>query len=396
LRAAAQLKTAARELALLADLSMRALRTDDLKTLLDDAVGLVADMLGVDLSSIAEVEPGGQGLGWRSAFGWSREEIIHAPPSPAGPGSLVGYTMAVGQPVVSEDVRADKRFDISAVFAERAPVSAAAVVIPGPHTPFGVLVVAARTRRSFETEEIKFMQAVANVIGNAYEHAEEGKRVEAARETERSRIARELHDDGLRELTEALGAATIGRSTATGRQDKQRWSSVTVALQRLGRQLRGAIYDLRLGTDDERAFADLLTELVAVQADLAANCQIQLDGQERLPAGSLGHRGVEVLRILREAVTNARRHSGATTIRVSGGASTPGFLRLEVSDDGEWPARGAEVAERRSPGLGSMFERAAEAGAVLRIGQGPAGGTIVSLELPLRSESGSGPDARGR
>ena len=38
-----------------------------------------------------------------------------------------------------------------------------------------------------------------------------------------------------------------------------------------GKQLRSAIYDLRLGTHEDRAFADLLDELVAVQAELAAS-----------------------------------------------------------------------------------------------------------------------------
>ena len=90
----------------------------------------------------------------------------------------------------------------------------------------------------------------------------------------------------------------------------------------MGQQLRSAIYDLRLGTHEDRGFAGLLGELVEIQAGGRVDCRVELAGHELLPAGSLGHRGSEVLWIVREAITNARRHSGATLIRVDAGAST--------------------------------------------------------------------------
>jgi len=260
-------------------------------------------------------------------------------------------------------------------------------VIPGPRRPFGVLAAATRVQRSFEPAEVKFVEAVANVIGIAIERTEEGERLEAAREAERTRIARELHDDGLRELTEALGAASLARSTATGERDEQRWAAMTVSLQRLGQQLRSAIYNLRLGTHEDRAFVDLLDELVAVEAELAADCHVVLTGRDGLPPGSLGWRGTELLRIVREAITNARRHAGPTLIRVEAGGSTRERLRIAVTDDGRWPDRERVVTHRRGTGILGMFERAEEIGATLRI-QGPAtGGTTVSLELPLRARS---------
>jgi PAS domain S-box-containing protein len=386
---AARLVSAAREQTLLADLSLRALRADDLQPLLDDAVRLVADVLQVELGEIAELEPAGGRLSWRAAFGWSADEIAHAAPFPAGAASLVGYALLVGEPVISDNVAADERFRISSLLAQRAPVSAAAVVIPGQHDPYGVLAVIAREARTFGSREIEFMQAVATVIGIAVERAAVDDRLEAARQSERARIARELHDGGLRELTDALSIATLARSGAADPLDKERWAELITSLAGLGRQLRGAIYDLRLGAHEDRMFPRLFDELVEIQAAMAVDCRVELAGHELLPVGSLGHRGTEVLWIVREAITNALRHSGATLIRVDAGGSTEELLRVVIRDDGRWADRESVLSTRPGAGITGMLERADLVGARLTFASGAQGGTEVSLEL---APAGAGMD----
>jgi PAS domain S-box-containing protein len=383
---AARLVSAAREQTLLTDLSLRALSADDLQALLDDAVRLVADVLQVELGEIAELEPEAGRLSWRAAFGWSADEIAGAAPCLAGTGSLVGYAILVGKPVISDDVAADERFRISSLLAQRAPVSGAAVVIPGQHDPYGVLAVIAREARTFGSREIEFVQAVANLIGIAVERAAADDRLDAARQSERARIARELHDGGLRELTDALSIATLARSGAVDSLDGERWAELITSLARLGRQLRGAIYDLRLGTHEDRLFPDLLGELVEIQAAMAIDCRVELAEHELLPAGSLGDRGTELLWIVREAITNARRHSGATLIRVDAGGSTGQVLRLVIRDDGRWPDRESVLSRRPGAGITGMLERADLVGATLTFASGAPGGTEASLELALARE----------
>jgi PAS domain S-box-containing protein len=378
---AARLVSAAREQTLLTDLSLRALSADDLQALLDDAVRLVADVLQVELGEIAELEPGGSRLRWRAAFGWSADEIAAAAPCPVGPASLVGYTILVGEPVISDNVDTDERFGISSLLAQRAPVGAAAVVIPGQHDPYGVLAVIAREPRTFGSREIEFVQAVANVIGIAVERAALGNRFEAARQAERTRIARELHDGGLRELTDALSMATLARSGAADARDHEQWAALITSLARVGRELRGAIYDLRLGTHEDRMFPGLLGELVKIQAAMAVDCRVELDGRELLPVGSLGHRGTEVVWIVREAITNARRHSGATLVQVDAGGSTEELLRIVIRDDGRWADRESVLSTRPGAGITGMRERADLVGARLTFASGAQGGTDVSLEL---------------
>jgi PAS domain S-box-containing protein len=380
-----RLETTARAQALLADLSLRALGTNHLRAVLDDAVGLVADVLSVELCLIAEVEPGREQLSWRAAFGWSKDELASAPASRPGTGSLVGYTISIGEPVISEDVDADERFAMSPMFADRRLVSAAAVVIPGPERPFGALVATTRTRRSFGSADIEFMQAVANVIANAVDHASGNERIEAARRAERGRIAQDLHDEVLREVIDALALATMARSSSADDQDEHRWSTLINTLQQGARWLRSAIYDLKL-SDDDRPFGDLLGELVEIQSEVADDRQIELQGRDALGAALLGDRGTELLRIVTEALTNSRRHSGASAIKVDVSASTVDVLRLEVCDDGAWPDRELVVRTRAGTGIMGMFRRAEALGAKLRLEGGPGGGTTVSLEFALADE----------
>ena len=120
-----------------------------------------------------------------------------------------------------------------------------------------------------------------------------------------------------------------------------------------------------------------------LQSAMAVASEVRIQGHAELPSDSLGHRGTEVLRIIREAITNARAHSGAEMIAVDAGGSSPDVLRIEVIYDGQWPDRDSRVASRRGSGIIGMFERAAEVDAALRIEGGPGGGTRISVELPL-------------
>jgi PAS domain S-box-containing protein len=389
-RARQDLQASARQQALVAELSLRALGgSGSVQKLLDDAVALVARTLEVEMASVAELLPSGEALNWRAAFGLDGDAIRDAPPSLASPGSLVGYTLAAGVPVVSEDVNADARFDVSRLFA-RHTVSAAAVVIPGPREPFGVLAAAASKPRQFPSDDVNFMRSVANVLGIAVERSRSEDRLEEAREAERRRIARDLHDEALGAVSDAVAQASVAGAASTAAPDEDAWPALIEALTRVSQRLRSSIYDLRLTSMEDRRFGDLLAELVAIQATMADDCDVLLRGREALPAGSLGHRGTEVLRILREAIANARRHSGAKTICVDARGSSRAALHLEVGDDGIWSDR----ALARSPVLGTgivgMRERAEILGGDLRVEQRLRGGTLVSLDLALGAPADSG------
>ena len=111
-------------------------------------------------------------------------------------------------------------------------------------------------------------------------------------------------------------------------------------------------------------------------------CDIRLEVEDGFPAEPLGEAGVEFSRVVREALTNARRHSSAKSVRVTLG-SEGGDLVAEVSDDG----RGFGPDAETGGGTRSMRERAAALGGELRIESEPEHGTRVLLRVPLPREA---------
>jgi signal transduction histidine kinase len=110
----------------------------------------------------------------------------------------------------------------------------------------------------------------------------------------------------------------------------------------------------------------------------ARDREITLEVEEGFPATPLGQSGTEVVRILQEAITNARRHAAAK--RVSVRLKVVGSdLVAEVSDDG----LGFRSETTPGVGLSSMRERAAAIGGELEIQSEPRRGTRVRLRLPL-------------
>jgi signal transduction histidine kinase len=379
----------AEQQALVAELGQRALASEDLEVLFDEAVGLVARTLDVEFAGIAEMVPGGEQIVVRAGIGW-REDFVGRRIEREGRDSLLGYTLRCRKPVIVEDMATDRRFTASAAARDHGVVSALSVMIASPDEPFGVLEALSTRRRPFSASEVSFVQAVANVLASAVERGRAQERLGEVREAERSRIARDLHDDALQELTDALVEARRGRSAGLAPDAADRLVST---LQRVSEQLRGAIYDLR-PTGEGRPFPEALRALVDVHRAMTVDCEIELDIAPAVPIGALGDRGTEVLRIVGEALTNARRHSGARRVRVTARGSEAG-LCVEVTDDG----RGFDPADHPSAADGSgikgMGERAALLGGHLDVRSTPGTGTTVRIELG-RAQPHGRPRAAGR
>jgi signal transduction histidine kinase len=256
------------------------------------------------------------------------------------------------------------------------------VIDPGSH-PFGTLVAASTERRTFSEDDVSFVQSVANVLATAIERAKSDERLQRAEEAERNRIGRALHDEVLQGLADALALAIAARRASP---ESAPSSQLVPALRRVGQQLRGAIYDLRLESELHSPFPGLLEQLVAVHRALAVDCAIELDMSPGTPTGSLGVTGIEVLRIVGEALTNVRRHADArhARVRVWG---VDDKLWAEVSDDG----RGFDPTSPQSPGhhgRTGMRERAEQLGGRVEIDSAPGVGTTVRLQAILPNGSG--------
>jgi signal transduction histidine kinase/CheY-like chemotaxis protein len=322
---------------------------------------------------VVEMRVGGEelilraGVGWREGVG-SRIE--------RGLASQIGYTLLRREPVITDDQAADPRFRPSALAQAHGVVSALSVMIASGDEPFGVLGALSTRRRTFSPSEVSFVQSVANVLASAIERSRTEQRLAEVLEAERSRIARDLHDEALQELTDALVQADRARVAGLTPDAADRLGST---LRRIGEQLRAAIYDLRL-TDDTRPFPEALRALVDVQRALAVDSEIDLDIAGETAIGVLGNRGSEVLRIVGEALTNARRHSGARRIHVSARESQR-RLCVEVTDNGRGFDPTDEPSGARGRGLQGMRERAALLSADFDIHSTLGTGTRARIEL---------------
>ncbi len=175
-----ELEARTRQQEAIANLGQRALSGVDLATLLNEAVSLVAETLGVELCKVLELLPDGRGLLLRTGVGW-KEGMVGRAVVDAGPRSQAGYTLVAQEPVVVEDLRTEKRFSGPDLLLDHGVVSGLSVIIMGRERPFGVLGAHTRHRRDFTPDHANFLQAIGNVLAAAIQRR---RTEEAIRESE--------------------------------------------------------------------------------------------------------------------------------------------------------------------------------------------------------------------
>ncbi|HEY8475474.1 MAG TPA: PAS domain S-box protein, partial [Chloroflexota bacterium] len=160
----------ARQQAAVASLGRQALAGLDLNRLMDEAVRRVVETLGVPFGCVFELRRSENVLLVRAGVGWG-DDVVGRAVVGVGRGSHAGYTLLCQAPVVVEDWRSERRFHVPWLVRAHGVVSGVCVVIHGRDHPFGVLAVGTRERRRFREEEVHFLQAVANLLGEAVERA---------------------------------------------------------------------------------------------------------------------------------------------------------------------------------------------------------------------------------
>ncbi len=258
----------------------------------------------------------------------------------------------------------------------------------------GMWLLGARDRAMrFSPDDLRCLTAIgrqAAIVLETTQYAEQERRtasemrtlyrqVVTAREAERGRIARELHDGVLQDLcavTRDLKALEAQPDT-----DEMPFANLAARSGETVRGLRAICNDLRpplLQHDLASALKALVGELdtrspAPVHIDIAAD-------ELHLPDDA----ALAIFRITQEALHNAIQHADASEIAVRL-TQYPDRLRLTVTDDGRGITGGVEparfVAQGRY-GLAGMRERAAMIGAKLDVQTATDYGTVVILELP--------------
>ena len=222
-------------------------------------------------------------------------------------------------------------------------------------------------------------EVVCGVVRDITERKRAEERLREVREEERRRIARDLHDEVLSDLVYALQETQIRQELSGGGKGDESLAGTAEALRRSVEGLRAAIFEMHLQETLEQSFHASLRSLVELSRRMSRGAyEVELDIGEGFPAVLPERQGREVMRILQEAINNARRHSGAGRIKVALGLEDDN-LWAEVSDDG----RGFDATlPGGGVGFSSMRQRTARLGGKLRVQSSPEWGTRVRFSAP--------------
>ncbi|OPG11323.1 sensor histidine kinase [Microbispora sp. GKU 823] len=244
----------------------------------------------------------------------------------------------------------------------------------------GSLLIGSRGPRRFSLAHDRVLAALAPYAADAA-HAvrvsadlrRSRERVLAAREEERRRIRRDLHD-GLGQTLSTM-AMTINMARVM-LKDSAPAADTLLADLRTGMDavagdIRRLVYGLCPPALDDLGLEGAIRGL-AGEGPPAIRVTVSGDLAGLPPAVETA-----VYRIVQEALTNVRRHARAGAAEVE--VTRTGTLRVRISDDGA----GLPPAARAGVGTASMRERAAELGGTCALTSRPGGGTVVEALIPL-------------
>jgi signal transduction histidine kinase len=239
----------------------------------------------------------------------------------------------------------------------------------------------AQLANSFNTMLRRRLESEQRLLEDERELKALSERMLLVQEEERTRIARELHDDLGQALTalkmDVGGLLAMTLPSASDEPLRTRimntLDETVTAVQRISSELRPSVLD------DLGLASAIEAEASRFELRTGIECELSLPDDPDLQVESAA--ATAIYRIVQEALTNVSRHANASRVELRL-RQRPEELLLEIRDDG----RGITSAQTDDPfslGLIGIRERAGLAGGTVRI-EGVAGrGTIVSVRIPL-------------
>ena len=340
------LETRAREQAAVAQLGQLALAEPELAAFMREAAAVIGGTLEVAYVSVLEHLADQEAMLLRSGMGWP-DEALGTARFPMSLATQAGYTLLTGQPVLVDDQEREARFPASLGLRGLGIVSSLSVVIPGEDAPFGVLGAHATGRRRYTRDDIRFLEAVANLLALAVRRSRAHEALRAREEELRQaqkmeamgRFAGGIAHDFNNLLTAIAGHTTfLERSLALdhpGRADALEIARVTERAASLTRQilafsrrqvLQPEIIDLN---DVIRNTEGMLRRMIGEDVELT--CRLALDlAAVRADPGQME----QVLLNLAVNARDAMPRGGQLRISTANEDGPPPRVCVEVSDTG--------------------------------------------------------------
>jgi signal transduction histidine kinase len=198
-----------------------------------------------------------------------------------------------------------------------------------------------------------------------------------ARQAERARIARELHDSISQDLfSMSLLAGGLRRALPAGSSLHPEAEAMERAAARMMREMQALLLELRPVALEDAGLRPALVELCrAYETRLGIPVHAELEELTLDPPAEHA-----VLRVIQEALGNAVRHAAPSAIHVRA-AAVGEAVGIEVRDDGCGFDPG-EIADRHGMGLTLMRERIEELGGRFAVTTAPGAGTAIRARLP--------------
>lgn len=259
------------------------------------------------------------------------------------------------------------------------------VALTSPGVVLGELWLTRHEGAPFTNRDRGFLQTLGELAAIAIESARmRESEHQGAILAERERIAREMHDS----LAQVLGVVHFRLRALRTSVEHLEAPGVAIGLSELAdlaeeayRDVREAILGLRESSRAERGLFDSLRaylEKFGHQSGIAATLETEFEDEPRLSPRA----EVQIIRVIQEALTNIRKHAGASgaVVRVS---CEEGSVSFRIEDDGRGfdPARTLLDRDSRF-GLQTMRERMELIGGTLTIDSAPGRGTRLVARVP--------------
>ena len=355
----------------------------DLQSLLDSTIDTAMELTGATYGALGVVDEHGTIVDFhhRGVTELDMEHIGHAP----GGRGVLGDISRHGSIVRVDDITDHDGYtgmpsghpDMSSFLG--VPVKAREKI-------FGNLYVTEKPGGFDEEDEIA-MKALAVLAGTGIDSIRMTQELqESAVREDRDRIARDVHDSIIQNLfAVGLGLQARAFASADDPELREALDKASVAIDASIADLRRLIYDLHGDLPRRGSLAEEVADLVE-RLGLPYDVPVVVTVTGSVPDLDVGIID-DVLQIVRESVSNALRHSGASSIAVSLSVRERSLL-LTIADNGH----GFDVGSAPwGLGLTNMRTRTMRAGGELTIESNHGRGTTVYAQIPLTGASGTKP-----
>lgn len=314
---------------------------------------------------------------------------------PAG-GSVLGRLLLAGRSYITLNLAEENQDNETACALFGSPPFRAAVAVPYRvrDTHSAVLLCASKMDKPLTDEDVMLVSYLGGYLSTATENAELlGEVRQLAAVEERQRLARDMHDSVGQTLSYfGVRLHMIGKAAARGDTAfvGTEAADLRQVLTETHKELRSSIFELQQSGKHRLSLQERWLRLVSrfeERTGISVTFHLAGTAAARLPENVQA----QLTRILQEALTNARNHSGAKAVTVQLEEHPDGALSLTISDDG----CGFETTEALGPdqhhfGLAIMRERAKAVGADLEIRSMRGQGTTVCVRILETRRVGDG------